>query len=313
MKENYCVYKHTSPSGKVYIGITMQEVKKRWRNGLGYKKNKFFYRAIQKYGWENIKHEILFSGLSEKEAKQKEIELIALYKSNYSKHGYNQTLGGEGCKGYKFTEDQKRRLSEIQKQMVKDGKNRIIERNRSEKQIEYSRKNLQKMHDYIRNNPDFCKNRKSYVGKGNPNYGKHASEETKKIWHEQRAGRTLTFEWRKKISENSAAAKPVRCLETNTVFPSVRKCADWLGLKGCQMIRNSCNGNGKKVRGYSFIWEKDFNGKPEIDWIEWGVKERWKFLEVMLRQKIKNVLKSLVMVKNYLHWSKLKSLMNTPE
>lgn len=27
---NFCVYKHTSPSGKCYIGITNQDLEKRW-------------------------------------------------------------------------------------------------------------------------------------------------------------------------------------------------------------------------------------------------------------------------------------------
>ena len=29
----YVVYKYTSPSGKSYIGITQQELEKRWKNG----------------------------------------------------------------------------------------------------------------------------------------------------------------------------------------------------------------------------------------------------------------------------------------
>ena len=33
---NYTVYMHVSPSGKRYIGITGQDVKKRWGNGIGY-------------------------------------------------------------------------------------------------------------------------------------------------------------------------------------------------------------------------------------------------------------------------------------
>ena len=55
-KMAYTVYKHTSPSGKVYIGVTSLRPKERWSGGAGYVKNKHFYRAIKKYGWENIKH-----------------------------------------------------------------------------------------------------------------------------------------------------------------------------------------------------------------------------------------------------------------
>jgi group I intron endonuclease len=102
---------HTSPSSKVYIGITSQEPLKRWGNGIHYRMNKYFYKAIQKYGWENFKHEILFDNLTEKEAKQNEIELIATHKSNNRKFGYNLTKGGDGIKGYAHTEKTKTKIS----------------------------------------------------------------------------------------------------------------------------------------------------------------------------------------------------------
>ena len=60
----YTVYKHTSPSGKVYIGITSIDPAKRWKQG--YSHNKHFSMAIKKYGWENIKSEIIASGLTKK-------------------------------------------------------------------------------------------------------------------------------------------------------------------------------------------------------------------------------------------------------
>ena len=49
MKNNkWCVYKHTSPSKGVYIRITKQNPVIRWSNGSGYKRNPYFYKAIQK-------------------------------------------------------------------------------------------------------------------------------------------------------------------------------------------------------------------------------------------------------------------------
>jgi group I intron endonuclease len=91
----YVVYKHTCPNGKVYIGITSISPARRWQRGKNYITNSYFYRAIQKYGWDAIKHEILFDGLSKEEASSKEIELIALYKSNQRDYGYNICYGGE--------------------------------------------------------------------------------------------------------------------------------------------------------------------------------------------------------------------------
>lgn len=67
----YTVYLHTSPSRKRYVGITCQKPKHRWQNGLGYCYNEYFTNAIKKYGWDNIKHEILFENLTKEEAKRK--------------------------------------------------------------------------------------------------------------------------------------------------------------------------------------------------------------------------------------------------
>ncbi len=111
--KDYCVYKHTSPSGKIYIGITCQNPLKRWDNGNGYRNNKYFSLAIKKYGWNNFMHEILFSKLSKEEAESKEIELIAFYKSNQREFGYNIENGGK-AKG-KCSEETKQLISKIQK------------------------------------------------------------------------------------------------------------------------------------------------------------------------------------------------------
>ena len=115
--ERYKVYKHTSPNGKVYIGITSRKnVNDRWRNGRGYEYNEHFYRAIVKYGWDNIKHEILYSGLTKEEAEQTEIELIAEYKANNPEYGYNNSIGGSGGKsGATINNDTRLKLSAVHK------------------------------------------------------------------------------------------------------------------------------------------------------------------------------------------------------
>lgn len=109
--EKYCVYKHTCPNGKVYIGITRQGVKRRWGNGHNYSRQKLFNSAIKKYGWDNIKHEVLFENLNETKAKKIEKGLIQKYKSFDSTYGYNISLGGEGTYGYKATEETRKKLS----------------------------------------------------------------------------------------------------------------------------------------------------------------------------------------------------------
>ena len=91
----YSRWYRISPSGKCYIGITHLEPEVRWgKEGSRYYKGTIFYRAIQKYGWKNFKHEILFHNCSEFLAKVLEVAFIKYYKDRGL--SYNTTVGGEG-------------------------------------------------------------------------------------------------------------------------------------------------------------------------------------------------------------------------
>ena len=94
MDEQYIVYKHTFPNEKVYIGITRTSVSKRWNGGLGYRSQTLMFRAITKYGWDNIKHEIVCDSLTKEEAENMERNLIANYNSSNPEYGYNVESGG---------------------------------------------------------------------------------------------------------------------------------------------------------------------------------------------------------------------------
>lgn len=101
---------HTAPNGKVYIGITCRQPNRRWgTNGKGYQEHPHFWNAIQKYGWDNIRHEILLTGLSIEEAHEKEKEFISLYRSNDARYGYNQTDGGDA--GFTLSPESLERMS----------------------------------------------------------------------------------------------------------------------------------------------------------------------------------------------------------
>lgn len=103
MDKNFCVYKHTFPNGKVYIGITGKEPKKRWANGLGYKGQSVF-TEIEKSGWDNIKHEILFSDLSWVEASSIEKKLIKKHKDNSYNEQYAKVSPLKGkTPNYEYT------------------------------------------------------------------------------------------------------------------------------------------------------------------------------------------------------------------
>ena len=93
-KNNYSVYRHIAPNGKSYIGITKQDPERRFQNGYGYKTQPAFWRAINKYGWENFKHKVLETGLTEKKASEKEQYYINDVYHSLVPRGYNTSEGG---------------------------------------------------------------------------------------------------------------------------------------------------------------------------------------------------------------------------
>lgn len=258
---DYIVYIHISPSNKRYIGITSQEPKKRWLNGHGYKRNKHFYSAIEKYGWDNFKHIIVARGLTEDEAKWLEIELIREWDSSNREYGYNVSLGGESSNGYKHTEETKQKLSEINK-----GKNSYWY---GKEFSDEHKENLSKSHS----------------GSNHSNYGKHLSEKTKKKIKESNKGKIRSKETRQKISEyrksennswrgkkhteetkqkmsksasgkNNSQATAVICITTNMVFDTATEGANYYNCS--QHIGDCCRGKckscGKLPDGTPLIW-----------------------------------------------------------
>ena len=115
----YVVYKHISPNGKEYVGMT-RNIKKRWEgNGCSYTKNSEFRNDIMKYGWDNFQHIIVKDNLSVDEASKLEDELIVDAKNRGV--AYNISRGGIGGshpawnKGIPLSVEQKAKLSTANK------------------------------------------------------------------------------------------------------------------------------------------------------------------------------------------------------
>ena len=227
-ERNYIVYVHIFPNGKRYVGITKLDPKKRWgKDGHKYKKQ-YVYKAIQKYGWSNIEHKILFNNLTEKEAKQKEIELIEQYNTTNKLYGYNITTGGEGASGYHLTEKHKNAIS---------------------KAISG------------RNNPMF-----GIKGDNHHMYGKHLTEEHKSKISKSHKGIKHTEESKKKISINHAdvnginnpRAKSVICITTGRIFFTATEASKYYNIKSKAHITSCCKGKrkncGKLLDGTKLVW-----------------------------------------------------------
>lgn len=209
VKKEYIVYMHKNKiNNKIYIGITYQNTKNRWRkNGLGYKKQKQFYNAICKYGWDNFEHIILFENLTKDEACQKEQELIKKYKSNDRNYGYNLSEGGEsGSKGshWIMSKETKRKMSEKLKGHISWNKG-----------MKYTKEQKNKI-----------------------------SIATKKAMQNPEIKNKL----HKKKTINKNTWKKVVCVETNEIFESIieasknKKCKDSDISKVCKGKRKTCGG-----------------------------------------------------------------------
>lgn len=209
MKEKkYIVYRHVSPSGKSYIGITCQNPNCRWKKGgkgyIEYSKgkeqfNKKFINAIKKYGWDNFQHEILLTDLTFKEANEKEKFYIEYYDS--FKNGYNATLGGDGAPGHKVSRKTRSKISKANKGNVAWNKNipvseemkkHLSEINKGKPSYVRTSKTIEKQRKARKNYvvSDETRKKLSESHKGQPGYwtGKHRSEETKKKLSEAAKG-----------------------------------------------------------------------------------------------------------------------------
>ena len=106
------IYKYTSPSGKHYIGQTINESQRKYAHKSGTSKTQTkFGKAIRKYGYENFQYEVLFKVNSNDKTKLKVIldimEKYLIHKFDSFNNGYNLNDGGEGNLGYKHSEETK--------------------------------------------------------------------------------------------------------------------------------------------------------------------------------------------------------------
>lgn len=232
----YIIYRHTSPSGKSYIGLTSRKPEERWKNGAGYRPSHHgkFYKAIKKYGWNNFEHIIIEENiLTLKEAKQREIYWISYF--NSYQHGYNSTPGGDG--GHRWTIKQKERLRKrcLGKKVSEETKKKLSEALKK-RWANVTKKDKEK--------PVEKTVRTSW------NKGKHHSDETKEKIKQKNLNREYKDEWSDKLrkpilqcnldGEVIARFKGMGVAERATGIPE-------------RNISNVCRGKRKTAGGY--IWK----------------------------------------------------------
>ena len=245
-EKTYCVYMHTSPSGKRYIGMTGQAPKDRWVNGHGYRGSNYFANAIKKYGWDNFRHEILFSNLTKEEACRLEQMCIVLFRTRNRLYGYNMTIGGEcGMAGVTLTDEQRLEISRKLKghPVSEETRKKISEKNRGRK---LSDEHIERL-------------RTINTGR------KHSKETAKKIseFHKMRYANMTEDErlmFSKILHEHSTQCIPVYCYETNKTYKGAYYAWKELGINVEQKkITACCRKEVKSVDGYHFCYVKDID------------------------------------------------------
>lgn len=221
----YTVYQHKNKiNGKIYIGITSRIPEDRWgKDGRCYKSSPHFYSAIQKYGWDNFEHNILFTNLTKEEACLKEQELIKFFNSMDRNFGYNSTSGGEF---FTMNEETKQKIS----QKMMGNKNGLGHPCSEEKKRKISE---------AQKGREFTEEHKQKLSEAAKQRHVPCSEEKKKI-----------------LSQNYPNKKRVYCEELNTIYESVQECARQIGAPATN-ISKVCRGKGKTVKGYHLKYYDD--------------------------------------------------------
>lgn len=223
---------HTVPDGKRYIGMTKQRPTKRWLAGQGYAKQERFFNAILQYGWKNIKHEVLYTGLTKEQAEEKEKELIAKYKSNQREFGYNIESGGLSNSVCEETREKIR--------IANTGKHHSPETCEKLRLLEIER---WKDEEYRRNQVE------KRLGKTPWNKGKETSLETRAKQRDAKLGKYIGAEhWN---------SKKVINLDTGQVFDSIGLVAKALGKKNGSKVVQACKGKRKTAHGYRWAYYEE--------------------------------------------------------
>jgi group I intron endonuclease len=246
----YSVYKHTSPSGKVYIGITSKIPSKRWNGGRGYITNDYFTKAINKYGWNNFTHEILFTDLSQEDAEKKEVELIAFYQSDKREHGYNIQHGGNS-RG-KHAEESKKKIGDANRgrkpwiygnHHSEETKAKIREKHMGMCLSDETKEKISLANRGKKQSPETVKKR------ADSNRGKKRTSEQCKRISESLKGRTFshTEETKNKISKTLSI--PIICVETGIKYCGLRD-AEKKTHVSSGTISHCLHGKYEKAGGY---------------------------------------------------------------
>ena len=150
MKNNYSVYQHVTPDGMYYFGQT-NNIKRRWKNnGAGYK-GTALQPYIEKFGWDNIQHIVLFKDQTKENALFIENFLIETAQEDGVCINKNRSGLVSKEEGYRQEYDKHyyKKNKEQKQQYYQKNKEQILEQRR-----EYREQNRDKIKQYYEQNKD---------------------------------------------------------------------------------------------------------------------------------------------------------------
>ena len=231
---------------KVYIGQTSTSLKQRWREHTHTDINNgtHFHNALLKYGVDKF-HLYLLEECTIDKLNEREIYYISIF--NSYKDGYNMTPGGAGVDGYKYTDENKLKMSQASRQFWSSLSNK--DRQLFIQQRAAKLKGVPKSPEHRLALSEARQGK--YTGKINGFYGKHHTQETKDIISKCNTGR------------KSNRRKPIKLVELNKQFNSYTEAWEWLVAQGLCKTKapQSCTTQIKdsikrNTRAYGYHWEE---------------------------------------------------------
>ena len=148
MENNYSVYQHVTPDNMYYFGAT-NNIKRRWsNNGAGYKGTSL-QPYIEKFGWDNIKHIVLFREQTRENALW--IENFLIETAQEDGVCINKQRSGLVSKEEGYNQDRNQKYYEENKQQIREQQKQYYEQNKDKKQ-QYYEENKDKIKQYYEEN-----------------------------------------------------------------------------------------------------------------------------------------------------------------